>query len=489
MARPSPHPLALFSLVPLNKRAEAVPEHPSNRHRVSRLVGNVGLGLDIGHIRSRYGDQATLATLGRDGDVILEGASISKVQCSFEMDLGSTVVMFYDKSRGQTCQVYGEGAFPFAHDRPRRVVVGPKINTIIGIGGLARDLLRFELQWHCEEDEVAASVKKVRETPYLDDDPRFARTIDEADTVPSSRMATRIHTPGPQSLKVKYMEVCRLGRGQFGEVHKGLDIDSGKFIAVKKIPAPITGFHEEWTKLKREIEILSSLSHVSANPGCRISKQSGLTKPGPHRELHLVPGAGWSRSGNHHGTEGWKLGLIDARHALRCPEYSRHCLASHPPGPRLPGRAGYHPPRCKAGEYPLRITTRPFPLFARRFRTQQPPDQLHFAVRLGIIRGAGGARDWRTDTQSRCVVSVHYYTMGIEYTWVQGGLPNLQMLPRCSASCLIGSAASTQYPGNGEGRSSRACFRGTDAGQVLRGTGAHQPQKPCSAPRECRQRG
>ncbi|KFH44855.1 Serine/threonine-protein kinase-like protein [Hapsidospora chrysogenum ATCC 11550] len=177
------------------------------------------------------------------------------------MDLDSTVVMFYDKSRGQTCQVYGEGAFPFAHDRPRRVVVGPKINTIIGIGGLARDLLRFELQWHCEEDEVAASVKKIRETPYLDDDPRFARTIDEADTVPSSRMPTRIHTPGPQSLKVRYVEVCRLGRGQFGEVHKGLDIDSGKFIAVKKIPAPTTGFHEEWTKLKREIEILSSLSH------------------------------------------------------------------------------------------------------------------------------------------------------------------------------------------------------------------------------------
>jgi hypothetical protein len=75
MPRPRPHPLALFSLYPLNARAKDVVAHPGNSHLVSACdeVGN--LVLDVGfHIRSQ--SRNTLATLGRsDTDIILEGSN------------------------------------------------------------------------------------------------------------------------------------------------------------------------------------------------------------------------------------------------------------------------------------------------------------------------------------------------------------------------------------------------------------------------------
>jgi hypothetical protein len=84
MPRPQPHPLALFSLIPQNARAKDVVAHPCNSHLASTLRDGT-LALDIGfNIRSQSCN--TLATLGRNGDIILEGSSIAKVQSSFEID-------------------------------------------------------------------------------------------------------------------------------------------------------------------------------------------------------------------------------------------------------------------------------------------------------------------------------------------------------------------------------------------------------------------
>ncbi|KAF1951824.1 hypothetical protein CC80DRAFT_552896 [Byssothecium circinans] len=88
--RHSPHHRALFSLVPTNDRATAVLNHPDNAHHISvvsddRKPGKTLYGLDIGlHIgsKSRY----TLATIGRCGDIIVEGLAISRIQCSFEIN-------------------------------------------------------------------------------------------------------------------------------------------------------------------------------------------------------------------------------------------------------------------------------------------------------------------------------------------------------------------------------------------------------------------
>jgi hypothetical protein len=132
------------------------------------------------------GDNTTLATLGRNGDIVVEGSSIAKLQCSFEIDLDTRVVMFYDTSHSQTSQVSGDNATPFEYGRPRKVVVQEKVNTIIGLGGVGRNLVQFELEWHCGLAEMTERVKN-RRSAFLEENPRFARTIEETDTVLPSR--------------------------------------------------------------------------------------------------------------------------------------------------------------------------------------------------------------------------------------------------------------------------------------------------------------
>lgn len=70
-------PGALFSLKPLNERAEQVVRHPCNRHLASKQTDGT-LALDIGfHIRST--SRHTVATLGRgDTDIFVDGSRIAK---------------------------------------------------------------------------------------------------------------------------------------------------------------------------------------------------------------------------------------------------------------------------------------------------------------------------------------------------------------------------------------------------------------------------
>jgi hypothetical protein len=65
-----------------------------------------------------------LQTLGRNGtDIIAEGSSIGRVRCSIEIEVDSRAVMLYDRSNGQTTQVFGENATPFENGRPRRFLL------------------------------------------------------------------------------------------------------------------------------------------------------------------------------------------------------------------------------------------------------------------------------------------------------------------------------------------------------------------------------
>src|SRR5205814_8204675 len=104
-------------------------------------------------------NHATLATLGRNNiDIIVEGSSIARSQCSFEILPDTGIVMLYDRSFNQSTQVSGKNATPFEHGRIRRVVQD-KLNTEIGMGGEGRDLVRFELRWH---QNPVQTVEKVR---------------------------------------------------------------------------------------------------------------------------------------------------------------------------------------------------------------------------------------------------------------------------------------------------------------------------------------
>jgi hypothetical protein len=264
------HPLVLFSLVPKNDRSENVLAHPSNSHLVSRLPNNK-LALDIGfHIRSESCN--TLATLGRgDADIFVEGASIAKIQCSFEINVETNVVMLYDRSHAETTQVFGENVTPFEHGRIRKVVVQDELNTIIGMGGERQNLVQFGLRWHQGAMETMEKIKN-RESIRSGqaENPRRARTIDDLPTLLPSQRETRGHTPGLMQQKLRYREIgAALGSGQFGTVHKCIDVDSGTLMAVKVlVPSPGASDPEEWNQslhyaLEREVETLSEISHVS----------------------------------------------------------------------------------------------------------------------------------------------------------------------------------------------------------------------------------
>jgi hypothetical protein len=71
--------------------------------------------------------------------------------------------------------------------------------------------------------------------PYSqEENPRYARTVDEALTVLLSQRVTKIHTPGERKLRMRYEKVGDpFGSRQFGTIYKYINADSGKFMAIK----------------------------------------------------------------------------------------------------------------------------------------------------------------------------------------------------------------------------------------------------------------
>ncbi|KAF8846778.1 kinase-like protein [Acephala macrosclerotiorum] len=267
MPRSQPHHLALFSLAARNDRAHEVIAHQSNSHLISKLP-NEALGINVGfNIRSK--SRGTLATLGRSNtDILVEGSSIGRVQCSFEIDLESRVVMLYDRSNSQTTQVSSENCQSFEPGRLRRIVVQRGLNTVIGMGGTRRDLVQFNLIWHGTPDETVAMIKSQEgKLAEEDESPLLARTLDEAPTELPSQRLTRIHTPGQNQLKIRYHKIgLPLGAGNFGTVHKCVDVDLGRLMAVKILTGPAGRTAEAWGEelyrtLKREVETLASINH------------------------------------------------------------------------------------------------------------------------------------------------------------------------------------------------------------------------------------
>ena len=160
--------LALFSLVSINAQAREVLAHPGNTSLVSHIPwAEPRYGLDIGlHIGSSL--RFTLATLGRSGaDITVEGSSISRSQCSFEIHEEYSVVALYDRSNALSTQVYGMNATPFMPGRPRRVIVGMDLNTEIGISAVSCNLVRSHSEWYQNTFDVEEQVKTRRNNPRL----------------------------------------------------------------------------------------------------------------------------------------------------------------------------------------------------------------------------------------------------------------------------------------------------------------------------------
>ncbi|KAL9013399.1 MAG: hypothetical protein Q9173_001901 [Seirophora scorigena] len=255
------HPCELFTLVPLNDRARAVVNDPYNSHLLSPLP-NGEFGIYIGHVRSKT--RGVLATIGRDGDILVQGKTYGRRHCSFEIENSEGAVMLYDHSRYNSTQVFGDYAVPFELGRtPRRVIVTPEVNTILGIGGSRCDLIQFRMIWYAQHSIGATDMNIHEPESQGRENPRLARTMDEAPTVALSRRVTRINTPGDASLLVRYIKGRQLGSGQFGTVYKALDVDSATIIAVKIIKRPQCGWEaDSWNRMKREVETLARIHHV-----------------------------------------------------------------------------------------------------------------------------------------------------------------------------------------------------------------------------------
>jgi hypothetical protein len=181
------HTPTLFSLVADGKGAENVLAHPLNRYLLSTVIfkGKEMECLDIGQFISKSGHN-TLATIGRgETDVFVEFASISKLQCSFEIEASqpAPVVMLYDRSHSGTTQVSGDNAMPFENGRLRKVVVDKDLNTKIGMGGKNQDLVVFNIVWHIGKPNMhAARILHHHWTTEFRGNSRLARTVSEAET-------------------------------------------------------------------------------------------------------------------------------------------------------------------------------------------------------------------------------------------------------------------------------------------------------------------
>jgi hypothetical protein len=96
--------------------------------------------------------------------------------------------------------------------------------------------------------------------------PRWARTTEEGPTDLTSWYTTRLHT-GAVTAVQRTSQGKKLRSGAFGSVRKGVDLDSGHLLAVKKIV--ISEVKSVSMDLEsyvwREVKILSGLSHVCSS--------------------------------------------------------------------------------------------------------------------------------------------------------------------------------------------------------------------------------
>jgi len=108
-----------------------------------------------------------------------------------------------------------------------------------------------------------------------EENPRQAQTIDQDNTALPSQRQTRIHASQLSEPKLRWRPAGEeLGRGRSSVVFKAVNCDTGHFFAVKEFNHVASA--EQRDRLKREVEILSSMSHVS---------ETSLFFPVPHTNI------------------------------------------------------------------------------------------------------------------------------------------------------------------------------------------------------------
>jgi len=267
-----PHPGTIFTLIPLegSEHAKKATYDEANLGLIS--ITKYGRGIDVG-IAVRSATYQTLARLGNDTGrnyIRIKGYKVEHLQCTFEIHEASRCVMLYDRSHRANTKIIKheptvtQEVFPFETGRRRRVLVAPRINVAIGMGGDNGDLLRFKLVWWSDEHTVPHNPQLV--VP----DSTLARTCGSEILESSGRPDTRIHAASKDNLPIRYVQdVESIGKGRFGVVYRARNVDTGALMAVKVLSSRATG-NESWADIQRsarknEVETLERLSHVSPN--------------------------------------------------------------------------------------------------------------------------------------------------------------------------------------------------------------------------------
>ncbi|KAL1873034.1 hypothetical protein Daus18300_004175 [Diaporthe australafricana] len=250
----------LFYMRPIGDAAKAVLKDPENAYLLDRASPDPRFA--IGHFQSKSGSRTTLVTIGRNGDIVLRGNSYSREQCSFGVDPNTHVIMFYDDSSAGTSSVLGPDSMAIRPQQPRKVVVQPDLNTMIGMGGVNRDLITFQLDWPFKSPATMKRIEQ-RDVKSLAQNPKFARTnSDNAVTAAPTMPQTRIHTSLPNRPMIRWAKIDGIGAGAFGEVNRAVDVDSGRLIAVKIIKIRRNQNQEAFFRLlKREVEAIGRIEH------------------------------------------------------------------------------------------------------------------------------------------------------------------------------------------------------------------------------------
>ena len=267
-----PNIQALFSLIPLNQKADEAVQDANNSHLVSISSKSNVPSFDIGfHINSQSSFN-TLTTLGRDNcDIYLRSNSIARTHCSFEIDdLNTGIVMFYDRSHKHNTQISGEEGRPFENGRsPRKVLVYPGFNDIVSMGGINGDLVKFQLEWILNESQIKEVARKHRDVGKDSiSNPRKARTRDPTKTaLPSVRMTPDQAFRNKSQSALRYFMRNLLGVGSFGKVWRAIDVDSGQVMAMKQIDW-VTGSQDQdyVNRVRREVELMRRAKHVRLYP-------------------------------------------------------------------------------------------------------------------------------------------------------------------------------------------------------------------------------
>ena len=300
LKKPLPHKEAFFSLIPVNPKAHNVVDAEDNEHLVSYTWEEGLKSFDIGfHINSQYSTN-TLVTLGRDNcDIRLKPKTISKFQCSFEVDdLDTGIVMLYDRSHGIKTKVSGTEnsiAHPFEVGRlPRKILVHPQCNDEISMGGVKGDLIQFRLEWLLDEDEMRDVARRHRDASKGSvTNPRKARTRDLTDTIlPSVQMTPDQAFTKPSQLKIRYLSQTLVGVGSYGKVKRVIGIDTGRVMAMKEFHCVSQAQQlEHVAQVEREVELMRLAKHVSLQALSFLCDDAyyGQAK---HCRLDHVPGLG-----------------------------------------------------------------------------------------------------------------------------------------------------------------------------------------------------